>query len=122
MQILLALLTSTATKYIAILLILVGATFFLHNYVELQKTNALAEYNINQLKQSIKDKESEIKLLKKINEAAIDEIEKLNLKKNEVEKKTSDIEKKIDKKVIEKKDRESSDILKELFKELGNQK
>jgi peptidoglycan hydrolase CwlO-like protein len=121
-EILLSLITSGSVKYIVILLLVSGIAFSLYrmhlNSVELEKQKALNEYNVKQLEQNLKDKEKYIQQLNAINKDKSEIVSNLQIEKDNLEARMKEIETEIDKE----KDRPASQLLKNVFKKLGNQK
>ena len=126
MNILLSLISSGAIKWLSILILvsgLVGGAYYQHRkIVDTEKQLALQQYNINQLEQNVKDKDLYIK---KMEEISIDKSKIINdlYKQNDaLSNKAKDIEIIIEKDKANGKDRESSEILKDTFRELENMK
>lgn len=124
--VLLSLISSGSLKWISILVLvfgLVGGLFWQHRkIVENEKQLALQEYNVNQLTQAIKDKELYIDQLGKISIDKSNVISNLFKEKDELENKLSKIVSDIDKNIGAGRDRESSQILKDTIKSLGEMK
>lgn len=118
-------LTSTASRYffVFILIIMAAYAFYLSNNrrIELEKQQAIYQYNINQLNQVIKDKDDQLNKLTDINNSKSQIVNDLINKNNDLENKMKDIELEVERSVGEGKDRPSSDILKNVIKRLGNQ-
>lgn len=118
-------LTSTASRYlfIFILIVMAGYAFYLSNNrrIELEKQKAIFEYNINQLKQTIKDKDDQLNKLTDITNSKSEIVNNLIKQKDDLENKMKDLEIDIERQAASGKDRPSSDILKNLFRKLGNQ-
>lgn len=123
MEILLSLITSGSIRYIVILiLVAVGGTYLYvsyKNYGEMKKELAQYEYNIKQLEQLVKDKESQITNLNQINKDKDEAVSLLNKEREDLENKLKSIESDVDVEVGKGNDRPSSDILKETFRKLG---
>lgn len=118
-------LSSTASKYLFTFILILsaaGAIYFIHlRTVELEKEKALYEYNINQLQQSIKDKERLINDLNQINQDKEKAVALLLQQLDSLNEKIKSVESDIDVSVGKGEDRPSSSILKNVFKKLGNQ-
>ena len=123
MNILLSLISSGAIKWLSILILvggLVSGLYMKHRQiVNLEKQVALQQYNINQLKQNVKEKELFIEQQQSIFKNRDEEIEKLESQKQALENKLKAIESQIDVEVGKGNDRPSSDILKETIKRLS---
>jgi hypothetical protein len=126
MNILLSLISSGAIKWLSILILvsgLVGGAYYQHRkIVDTEKQLALQQYNINQLEQNVKDKELYIR---KMEEISIDKSKIINDLYNQndaLSEKAKEIEIIIEKDKATGKDRESSEILKDTFRELENMK
>jgi hypothetical protein len=118
-------LSSTASRYlfIFILILSVAGGFYLAHLkrVELEKEKALIEYNTNQLLQNIKDKEKLINDLNQINKNKDQTVVLLQQKLNDINDKLKSIESEVDVSIGKGEDRPASNILKNVFKRLGNQ-
>ena len=118
-------LTSTASRYffIFILIVMAGYAFYLSNNrrIELEKQKAIFEYNINQLNQVIKEKDDQLKKLTDIDSSKSQIVNDLISKNNDLSEKMKELELDIERQAASGKDRPSSDILKNLFRKLGNQ-
>jgi hypothetical protein len=118
-------LSSTASRYlfIFILILSVAGGFYLAHLkrVELEKEKALIEYNTNQLLQNIKDKEKLINDLNQINKNKDQAVVLLQQKLNDINDKLKSIESEVDVSIGKGEDRPASNILKNVFKRLGNQ-
>jgi uncharacterized protein HemX len=123
MNILLSLISSGAIKWLSILILvggLVSGLYMKHRQiVNLEKEVALQQYNINQLKQNVKEKELFIEQQQSIFKNRDEEIEKLESQKQALENKLKATESQIDVEVGKGNDRPSSDILKETIKRLS---
>lgn len=123
MNILLALISSGSLRYIVILLLVaVAGTYFYvsyKNYGELQRELAQYQYNIKQLEQLVKDKESQIENLNQINKDKDQAVVLLEQQRQELAEKLKTIESEIDVEVGKGNDRPSSNILKDTFRKLG---
>lgn len=121
--ILMSLITSGALKWIAILILvfgLVGGMYMKHRQiVDQEKQIALQQYNINQLQQNLKNKDTYIKQMEDISKHKSDIVAELYIQKDQLEEKIKSIESNIDKHVGAGRDRESSQILKDTIKSLG---
>lgn len=123
MNILLSLISSGAIKWLSILILvggLVSGLYMKHRQiVDLEKQVALQQYNINQLKQNVKEKELFIEQQQLIFKNRDEEIEKLESQKQALENKLKAIDSQIDVEIGKGNDRPSSDILKETIKRLS---
>jgi hypothetical protein len=151
MNILLSLISSGAIKWLSILILvsgLVGGAYYQHRkIVDTEKQLALQQYNINQLEQNVKDKElfieqqqtifknrdEEVEKNVKDKELYIRKMEEISIDKSKIindlynqndalSEKAKEIEIIIEKDKATGKDRESSEILKDTFRELENMK
>lgn len=123
---LVSILTSTASRYLFIFILVAAAAyaFYLSNHrrIALEREQAIYQYNLNQLQQAIKDKDQYIETLNKINEDRQYILNELIKKKEEIEAKIKEIEDNVNVETGKGNDRESSSLLKDVFKKLGNQK
>ena len=119
-------LSSTASRYLFIFILILAAAyaFYLSNQrrIALEKEQAVYQYTLNQLQQVIKDKDSHIESLNKINEEKERIVNELIQKKDELETRLKEVEAEINVEIGKGNDKESSSILKNVFKKLGNQK
>ena len=122
----LSLITSGTLKWISILTLvfgLAGSLYMKHReIVNNEKQIALQQYNINQLEQTLKDRDIYIDKLEDINRITSERVNDLILKREQLEKKLRNIESDIDRHVGAGHDRESSQILKDTIKSLGEVK
>ena len=118
-------LSSTASRYLFIFILILAAAYGFHlsnqRRIALEKEQAVYQYNLNQLQQAIKDKEKHIETLNKINEDKERIVSDLIQKKDELEARLKQVEDEVNVEVGKGNDRESSSILKNVFKRLGNQ-
>lgn len=126
MQFILALITSGSVKYIVYLILAValgtGLYFSYQSRLEVERQNALYQYNINQLEQLVKDKEKQIQQLTQINKDKDDAVALLQKQQKELEDKFKSIESNIDVETGKGNDRPSSNILKNTIRKLGEMK
>ncbi len=124
--ILLSLISSGALKWISILVLvfgLVGGMYSKHRQiVNQEKQIALQQYNINQLEQIVKDRNSYIGEVEDLYRSRSERVNELLLENKELEKKLEAINTQIDKHVGAGRDKESSQILKDTIKSLGEMK
>ena len=124
--ILLSLISSGALKWISILVLvfgLVGGMYSKHRQiVDQEKQIALQQYNIKQLEQTIKDRDRYIGEVEDLYRTRSERINELLLENKELEKKLEAINTQIDKHVGAGRDKESSQILKDTIKSLGEMK
>jgi peptidoglycan hydrolase CwlO-like protein len=124
--ILLSLISSGALKWISILVLvfgLVGGMYSKHRQiVDQEKQIALQQYNIKQLEQTIKDRDRYIGEVEDLYRSRSERINELLLENKELEKKLEAINTQIDKHVGAGRDKESSQILKDTIKSLGEMK
>ena len=118
-------LSSTASKYLFIFILILTAAFAFYLSIQkriaLERAEATYQYNLNQLQQAIKDKDKHIDTLNKINEDKERIVSDLIQKKDELETRLKQVEDEVNVEVGKGNDRESSSILKNVFKKLGNQ-
>lgn len=126
MRLILSLITSGSVKYIVYLILAIGLGTSLYysyqNRLELERKNALYQYNINQLQQLVKDKEKQIQQLNEINKDKDAAVAVLQKYQKELEDKFKNIESNIDVETGKGNDRPSSNILKETIRRLGETK
>ena len=126
MNILLSLISSGAIKWLSILILvsgLVGGVYMQHRkIVDNEKQLALQQYNINQLEQNVKSKDLYIKQMEEISIDKSNIINDLYNQNDALSNKAKDIEIIIEKDKATGKDRDSSEILKDTFRELENMK
>ena len=126
MNILLSLISSGAIKWLSILILifgLIGGAYQQHRkIVENEKLIALQQYNINQLEQNVKDKNAYIQKMEEISKSKSAIINDLYKKNDALSEKAKDIEIVIERDKATGKDRDSSDLLKDTFRELENLK
>jgi predicted negative regulator of RcsB-dependent stress response len=119
MNILLALITSGSIRYILFAAVLLfGGIFGFYKYnmaIHDARTQAQLEYNIKQLEQVVKDKDTYIKQMEDINKSKSAIIADLYKHTDELNEKIKDIEVAI----ANDPDRESSVVLKDAFRKLG---
>jgi len=124
--ILLSLISSGALKWISILVLvfgLVGGMYSKHRQiVDQEKQIALQQYNIKQLEQTVKDRDRYIGEVEDLYRTRSERINELLLENKELEKKLEAINTQIDKHVGAGRDKESSQILKDTIKSLGEMK
>lgn len=124
--ILFSLISSGAVKWISILILvfgLAGGLYVKHRQiVDQEKQIALQQYNIDQLQQNIKDKNVFIQQMQDISNHKSEIVAQLYIEKDKLEEKLKDVLSNIDRHVGAGDDRESSQILKDTFKSLGEMK
>lgn len=124
--ILLSLVSSGALKWISILILvfgLIGGMYSKHRQiVEQEKQIALQQYNINQLEQTIKDRDAYISEIEDISRSRAERVNSLMEKNKQLEDKLQSVVSEIDKHVGAGHDRESSQILKDTIKSLEQMK
>lgn len=125
MELVLSFLTSSASKWIAILLTVLSVGGYVYyskvEYGKLQKQLATYEYNLNQLSQALKDEQTQRKSAEEINSAQSNIINNIIKEREDLEKKMKEAEIEIEKEVVKGNDRPSSNILKETIKRLSGQ-
>lgn len=118
MEILLSLITSGSIRYIVyLLLFLAGGGYLTYKHIEAVKDAeryALAKYNITQLEQIVKDKDTYIRQLEAINQSKSKIVADLTDKNSALTNKIHDIMVEVNKS----EDRESSVVLKNTIREL----
>lgn len=121
---LLSFVSSGALKWISILVLvfgLIGGLYWQHRkIVNNEKLLALQEYNINQLQQNLKDKEAYLQQMEEISKHKSSIVAELYVLKDRLEEKLSKVTANIDKHVGAGRDRESSQILKDTIRMLGD--
>ena len=124
--ILLSLVSSGALKWISILILvfgLIGGMYSKHRQiVEQEKQIALQQYNINQLEQTIKDRDAYISEIEDISRSRAERVNSLMEKNKQLEDKLQSVVSEIDKHVGAGHDRGSSQILKDTIKSLEQMK
>jgi peptidoglycan hydrolase CwlO-like protein len=124
--ILLSLISSGALKWISILVLvfgLVGGMYSKHRQiVDQEKQIALQQYNIKQLEQTVKDRDRYIGEVEDLYRSRSERVNELLLENKELEKKLEAINTQIDKHVGAGRDKESSQILKDTIRSLGEMK
>ena len=124
--ILLSLVSSGALKWISILVLvfgLIGGMYSKHRQiVDQEKQIALQQYNINQLEQTIKDRDAYISEIEDISRSRAERVNSLMEKNKQLEDKLQSVVTEIDKHVGAGHDRQSSQILKDTIKSLGDVK
>ncbi len=124
MSFILSLFSTGPIKYIVVLLIIVGLGHFVYSkhrqIVELEKQVALQQYNITQLEQNVKDNNEFIRKLEELNNYKGKIVAELYKERDSLEEKMRGLEEEINKNVIAGHDRQSSKVLKDLFKALGS--
>lgn len=123
MQFLLSFITSGAGKWLMILMLAYGGVNFAYNQhrkiVDQEKQIALQQYNINQLQKTVKENQLYIQQMEVINKNKSDNVNELRQKEKALEEKLQQAQDKIKENANAGHDRESSKILKDLFKSLG---
>ena len=125
MELVLTFLTSSAAKWIAILLTVLSVGGYLYyskvQYGNLQKEVATYQYNLNQLTQALKDEQTQRKHAEEISAAKSDVLNHIIQERDDLEKKMKEVEIEIEKEVVKGNDRPSSNILKETIRRLSGQ-
>lgn len=115
---------SGGLRRLIILLVLVGLVFFVYKkhreIVYLEKQFALQQYNITQLEQSLKDKDIYIKQMEAINNEKGKIVAQLYIDRDMLEEKLSKVLANINTHVGAGHDKESSQILKDTIRMLGD--
>lgn len=113
-------------KWVPILILilgLAGGLYWQHRtIVNSEKELALQQYNINQLQQNVKDNQTYIEQLTKLNNFKGDLVANLYVERDALEEKLLKIQSTITTNVATGNDRGSSKVLKDLFKQLGEMK
>ena len=126
MPFILSLISSGAIKWVAILIIvgLLGGSLYMKHreIVNLEKETALQAYNINQLQQNLKDKMLHLEQMVEINKHKSEIVAQLYIERDNLESQLRDVDAKINQHVGAGRDRQSSQILKDTFKALGEMK
>lgn len=124
MPFIISLFTSGTIKYIVIFLLVSGMGWFAYSkhrqIVELEKQVALQQYNITQLEQNVKDNAEYMKKLEELNNFKGNIVADLYRERDTLEEKIIAMQEKINQEVAEGRDRESSKVLKDLFRALGS--
>ena len=124
--ILLSFITSGGIKWVSIFLLVSGLVTGLYmkhrQIVENEKQIALQQYNINQLEQTIKDRDAYIDEIEDINRSRAERVDGLIKKNSILEEKLKSVVSEIDKHIGAGDDRKSSQILKDTIKSLGEMK
>lgn len=122
MEILLSLIASGSVKYIVILALAIGlgvAIFKIHiNALDSERQKALDENTINNLLQMVKQKEQERAKMQEIYEKRSEYVNQLITEQNALQEKLKQIELDLEKKPST----PASNVLKDLFKSLGDKK
>lgn len=122
MEILLSLIASGSVKYIVILALAVGlgvAIFKIHlNALDAERQRALDQNTINDLLAMVKQKEQERATMQEIYEKRSDYVNQLINEQNALQEKLKQIEIDLEKKLSA----PASNVLKDLFKSLGEKK
>ena len=115
--------TFNFNKYIVYAIIAAIAIAILTTYVLMWKASihqqALLEFNNKQLEQIIKDQQTFLKQMNEVNEKQKQILQDLTKKNDELNSKLTDIENYLNSEESTKDNRESSNILKETFRQLG---
>lgn len=124
MPILLSLVSSGAIKWLSILILVFGLGGVIYSkhrqIVNLEKQAALQQYNITQLEQNVKDNQTYIQKLEELNNHKGEIVAGLYKERDALEEKMNKIQKQINQNVKEGHDKESSKVLKDLFRALGS--
>lgn len=126
MQFLLSLITSGGLKWIIILIIvgLLGGSLYMKHreIVNLEKETALQAYNINQLQQNLKDQLLHLQQMVELNKHKSEIVAQLYIERDNLESQLKNVDAKINQHVGAGHDKQSSQILKDTFKSLGEMK
>lgn len=118
--------TSGSLKWISILLIVFGLSTSLYmkhrQIVDLEKETALQKYNLNQLQQNLKDKDVYVKQMEEISNHKSQIVAELYIEKDRLEEQLRKIDESINQHVSAGHDNQSSQILKDTIKMLGDMK
>lgn len=124
MNILLSFITSGGIKWLTILILvagLAGGLYMKHRQiVELEKRVALQQYNITQLEQNVKDNAEYVRKLEELNNYKGKIVADLYRERDSLEEKMRGLEEEINRNITAGHDRQSSKVLKDLFKALGS--
>ena len=124
MNILLSFITSGGIKWLTILILvagLAGGLYMKHRQiVELEKQAALQQYNITQLEQNIKDNAEYVRKLEELNNHKGQIVANLYKERDSLEEKMRGLEEEINRNITSGHDRQSSKVLKDLFRALGS--
>jgi hypothetical protein len=124
MNILLSFITSGGIKWLTILILvagLAGGLYMKHRQiVELEKQVALQQYNITQLEQNVKDNAEYVRKLEELNNYKGKIVADLYRERDSLEEKMRGLEEEINRNINAGHDRQSSKVLKDLFKALGS--
>ena len=124
MNILLSFITSGGIKWLTILILvagLAGGLYMKHRQiVELEKQAALQQYNITQLEQNIKDNAEYVRKLEELNNHKGQIVANLYKERDSLEEKMQGLEEEINRNITSGHDRQSSKVLKDLFRALGS--
>jgi DNA-binding NtrC family response regulator len=122
MEILLSLIASGSVKYIVILALAFGlgiAIFRIHiNALDAEREKALNENTIRQLNEIVKQKEQQLQQMQEINDKRSEHVNQLIKERNELDEKLKQLEIDLEKKPSA----PASNVLKDLFKSLGEKK
>jgi len=118
--------TAGGLKWVAILAIvfgLAGSLYLKHRQiVDLERETALQKYNVNQLQQNLKDKDVYVKQMEEISNHKSRIVAELYIEKDKLEEQLRKIDTNINQHVTAGHDRQSSQILKDTIKMLGDMK
>lgn len=124
MNILLSFITSGGIKWLTILILvagLAGGLYMKHRQiVELEKQAALQQYNITQLEQNVKDNAEYVRKLEELNNHKGQIVANLYKERDSLEEKMRGLEEEINRNITSGHDRQSSKVLKDLFRALGS--
>lgn len=115
--------TAGGLKWLAILAIVFGLASSLYlkhrQIVNLEKETALQEYNINQLQQNLKDKDVYVKQMEEISKHKSEIVAELYIERDRLEEQLRKVDESINQHVAAGHDKQSSQILKDTIKMLG---
>lgn len=116
--------TSGALKWISILMIVFGLASSLYlkhrQIVNLERETALQKYTVDQLQQNLKDKDIYLKQMEEISNHKSQIVAELYIEKDRLEEQLRKIDASINQHVTNGHDRQSSQILKDTMRMLGD--
>jgi len=126
MEVLLSLITSGSISYIVILVLVFGIIITLYkmhmNSLNNEVERATQKNIIKQLEQNVKDKDLQLQNAQELMNKKSEILNQVIQERSELEEKLKKLEIDIEKKVSVGQNRPASNILKDVFKSLGNQK
>lgn len=115
--------TAGGLKWVAILMIVFGLASSLYlkhrQIVDLERETALQKYNINQLEQNLKDKDIYLKQMEEISTHKSEILAELYIERDKLEEKLRKVDATINQHVGAGHDKQSSQILKDTIRMLG---